>query len=51
MKCLNINNKISINDLGYLIGPILNAGGRLGYSNYAVKLLSSNNEHEIEFHF
>jgi single-stranded-DNA-specific exonuclease len=40
----NINekkNKISINDLGYLIGPILNAGGRLGKSSYATELLSS----------
>ena len=37
-------NKININDLGYLIGPILNAGGRLGKSNYATELLSSNNE-------
>jgi len=36
-------NKLSINDLGYLIGPILNAGGRLGKSNYATELLSSNN--------
>ncbi len=36
-----IKNKISINDLGYLIGPILNAGGRLGKSNYATELLSS----------
>ena len=37
------NNKLNINDLGYLIGPILNAGGRLGKSNYASDLLSSNN--------
>jgi single-stranded-DNA-specific exonuclease len=36
-------NKININDLGYLIGPILNAGGRLGKSNYATELLSSIN--------
>ena len=36
------NDKLSINDLGYLIGPILNAGGRLGKSNYASELLSSN---------
>ena len=36
-------NKININDLGYLIGPILNAGGRLGKSNYATELLSSDN--------
>ena len=32
-------NKININDLGFLIGPTLNAGGRLGKSNYATKLL------------
>ena len=38
----NKKNKININDLGYLIGPILNAGGRLGKSNYATDLLSSN---------
>jgi len=36
-------NKLNINDLGYLIGPILNAGGRLGKSNYATDLLSSDN--------
>ena len=39
----NKNNKININDLGYLIGPILNAGGRLGKSSYATELLSSDN--------
>ena len=39
----NRKNKININDLGYLIGPILNAGGRLGKSKYATELLSSNN--------
>ena len=36
-------NIININDLGYLIGPILNAGGRLGKSSYATELLSSDN--------
>jgi len=41
-------NKININDLGYLIGPILNAGGRLGRSEYATELLSSNNDHIIK---
>ncbi|MDC1463485.1 single-stranded-DNA-specific exonuclease RecJ [Alphaproteobacteria bacterium] len=40
-------NKININDLGYLIGPILNAGGRLGKSEYATELLSSNNDQII----
>ncbi len=39
----NKKNKLTINDLGYLIGPILNAGGRLGKSNYASELLSSDN--------
>ena len=47
-EILEKTNRISINDLGYLIGPILNAGGRLGYSSNAVKLLSSNDEKEIE---
>jgi len=45
-KLFNLNekkNKLSINDLGYLIGPILNAGGRLGKSNFASELLSSDN--------
>jgi len=42
-KLNNKKNKININDLGYLIGPILNAGGRLGKSNYATELLSSDN--------
>ena len=44
-ELFNLNdkkNKININDLGYLIGPILNAGGRLGRSSYASELLSSN---------
>ncbi|MDB9773370.1 single-stranded-DNA-specific exonuclease RecJ [Candidatus Pelagibacter sp.] len=41
-------NKITINDLGYLIGPILNAGGRLGKSQYATELLSSNNHQVIK---
>ena len=39
----NKKNKLNINDLGYLIGPILNAGGRLGKSSYASELLSSTN--------
>ena len=41
-------NKININDLGFLIGPILNSGGRLGKSNYAVELLSSENIQTIK---
>ena len=45
-ELFNLNNKkskLNINDLGYLIGPILNAGGRLGKSSYATELLSTDN--------
>ena len=42
-KLNNKINKININDLGYLIGPILNSGGRLGKSDYAVELLTTKN--------
>ena len=45
---LKIKNKLSIYDLGYLLGPILNAGGRLGNSDYAVKFLSYTNEDVIK---
>ena len=41
-KLSNKNNKINIGDLGFLIGPILNSGGRLGKSSYAIELLTSN---------
>jgi len=43
----NKKNKLNINDLGYLIGPILNAGGRLGKSSYATELLSTDNENIV----
>jgi len=44
----NKKNKLNINDLGFLIGPILNAGGRVGKSNYATELLSTNNKEKAE---
>jgi single-stranded-DNA-specific exonuclease len=44
----NKKNKININDLGYFIGPILNAGGRLKKSEYASELLSSDNSKIID---
>ena len=43
-EILDIKKKISIDDLGYLIGPILNSGGRLSKSNYATELLATDNE-------
>ena len=40
---LCLKKKISIDDLGFLIGPIVNSGGRLGFSNLGTELLTSNN--------
>ena len=42
----NIKKKITVDDLGFLIGPIINSGGRLNYSKYGVELLSSD-DYEI----
>ena len=42
----NIKKKITIEDLAFVIGPIINAGGRLNYSKYGVELLSSD-DYEI----
>ena len=39
----NLKKKLTIDDLGFLIGPIINAGGRLNYSTYGVELLSTDN--------
>ena len=47
-KQYDIKKKISIEDLGFLIGPIINAGGRLNYSNYGVELLSTDNQEIIK---
>ena len=41
-----LKKKITVEDLGFLIGPIINAGGRLNYSKYGVELLSSD-DYEI----
>ena len=40
---LCLKKKLTVDDLGYLIGPIINSGGRLGFSNFGTELLSSNN--------
>ncbi|MDA7546915.1 single-stranded-DNA-specific exonuclease RecJ [Candidatus Pelagibacter sp.] len=42
----NIKRKITVEDLSFLIGPIINSGGRLNYSKYSVELLSSD-DHKI----
>src|SRR6056300_1052908 len=37
----NLKKKLTIDDLGFLFGPLINSGGRLNNSNYGVELLSS----------
>tara|TARA_B110000003_G_scaffold199515_1_gene198179 strand:- start:70 stop:1344 length:1275 start_codon:yes stop_codon:yes gene_type:complete len=44
----NLKRKLTIEDLGFKIGPIINAGGRLNYSNYGVELLSSDDQKIIK---
>jgi len=39
---IGIKKKLTIDDLGYLVGPIINSGGRLGFSSFGTELLSSN---------
>ena len=39
----SLKKKLTVNDLGFLIGPIINSGGRLNNSNYGVELLSTDN--------
>jgi single-stranded-DNA-specific exonuclease len=39
----DLKKKLTIDDLGFLIGPIINAGGRLNFSTYGVELLSTDN--------
>ena len=45
---LNLKRSLSIDDLGFLIGPIINAGGRLGFSNLGTELLSSKNIDKVK---
>ena len=46
-KLIKKKNRINTNDLGYIIGPMLNAGGRIGKSSYATELLTSNDLDKI----
>lgn len=44
----NLNEAPTAHHLGFVIGPRINAGGRLGTSNLGAKLLSTNNEFEAK---
>ena len=45
----NISSSPNFYHLGYIFGPKINAGGRLGYSNYGAKLLSTNDVKEANY--
>ena len=40
-ETFDLKKKLTVDDLGFLIGPIINSGGRLNNSNYGVELLST----------
>ena len=42
-KLLNIENEITTYHIGYVIGPRINAGGRVGESSLGARLLSTDN--------
>ena len=42
------NNELKVEDFAYLVGPILNSGGRLNKSNLAVELMISDDKLMIE---
>ncbi len=43
-----LNQKPSVYSLGFVIGPRINAGGRVGNANLGSKLLTCQNEHEAQ---
>jgi len=47
-KQYDLKKKLTVDDLGFLIGPIINSGGRLNYSKYGVELLYSDDPKVIK---
>ena len=45
----NITNKISTYDLGFKLGPRINAGGRLGKSKHGTELLTCEDETKVAY--
>jgi single-stranded-DNA-specific exonuclease len=45
---LGLKKKLAVDDLGFLIGPIINSGGRLGFSSLGTELLTSDNPITLE---
>ena len=40
---VDLKKELTVDDLGFLIGPIINSGGRLGFSSFGTELLTSDN--------
>jgi single-stranded-DNA-specific exonuclease len=45
---VKLNNKPNVYSLGFVIGPRINAGGRVGNANLGSKLLTCQNEYEAQ---
>jgi single-stranded-DNA-specific exonuclease len=45
---LGLKKKLAVDDLGFLIGPIINSGGRLGFSSLGTELLTSDNTSTLQ---
>ncbi|AHA27893.1 single-stranded-DNA-specific exonuclease RecJ [Candidatus Liberibacter americanus] len=48
IECINISEPITAEHLGFMIGPRINAGGRIGEANLGSRLLISNDQKELE---
>ena len=46
-KILEIKNKLTLNDLGYKIAPLINAAGRLENANEVIELFATESEEKI----
>jgi single-stranded-DNA-specific exonuclease len=44
----NLKRKVTVEDLGFLIGPIINSGGRLGFSTFGAEFLTSDNPNIVK---
>jgi single-stranded-DNA-specific exonuclease len=47
LKYLNIKKKLELNELGYKIGPLINAAGRLDNANQIVELFTTDSNNRI----
>tara|TARA_B100000029_G_C17413669_1_gene901694 strand:- start:6 stop:1070 length:1065 start_codon:yes stop_codon:yes gene_type:complete len=46
-KLIKLKKKISSDDIAYILGPIINSAGRLGYSNLPIRLFTETDNYNI----